>query len=236
MNKLIIGLSGKKQSGKDDIAKHLKKYLAKNYCNEKDIKIINFADPLKEMCIDKLGLLYNQVYGSNEDKDSFTNYYWEKMPFFIRWKYSKIKFLNIPFVPRKGKITAREILQVVGTDIFRDFFKNDIWINVLFNKLKKIDAKVVMIPDVRFSEEIHRIIDNSGFVIRLSRQIFKDNHWSEKALNHFKFNKFEDCFLLNNSQMNLEEQRTEAEKIINKIITKIHSKSFNKALKSFQKG
>lgn len=233
MNKLIIGLSGKKQSGKDDISKHLKEYLTKIYCNEKDIKIINFADSLKEMCINKLGLSYNQVYGSNEDKNSFTSYYWEKMPFLIRWKYSKIKFLNIPLVLRKGKITVREILQIVGTDIFRYFFKNDIWISVLFNKLKKMDAKIIIIPDVRFPEEIYRVIDNSGFIIRLNRQILKDNHWSEKALNHFKFNKFEECFLLNNSQMNLKEQRIEAEKIMNKIMTRIHSESFNKALESF---
>lgn len=44
------------------------------------VKFYSFADPLKEFCIDVLGLSEEQCYGTNEQKDTESHLQWEDMP------------------------------------------------------------------------------------------------------------------------------------------------------------
>jgi len=44
------------------------------------VKLYSFADPLKEFCINVLGLEYEQCYGTDEQKNSETHLRWENMP------------------------------------------------------------------------------------------------------------------------------------------------------------
>ena len=62
---MIIGLSGKKGSGKSTVAE----YLRKRY----DFEELAFATALKRACIEIFGLSEHQVFGTQEDKEKIEN-------------------------------------------------------------------------------------------------------------------------------------------------------------------
>ena len=80
----IVGVSGKKQSGKNTVCKYLSKMIqlkASRTC-----KIYSFADALKEkVCIDVMGLSKEQCYGTDEQKNTLTGYRWENLPQEIKY-------------------------------------------------------------------------------------------------------------------------------------------------------
>ena len=85
------------------------------------VKIYALADTLKEMAVKILGLSEEQVFGSDEDKNSKTSLKWEDMPGVISPSELKKKGFDKAqaaelglLVHAKGKMTAREVLQYVG--------------------------------------------------------------------------------------------------------------------------
>ena len=57
MDKVIVGLSGSKQSGKSTIAEYLLNNLNMlNNFHDLNVSVCSFADPLKRFLIDVLGL------------------------------------------------------------------------------------------------------------------------------------------------------------------------------------
>lgn len=209
MRKIIIGLSGKKQSGKNTVCSFIQDELAK----DKSIKIYSFADPLKNFCIDVLGLNYNQCYGTDDEKNTFTDYKWERIPDEIKCKYLKNS-------PKNEFITSREMMQMFGTDIIRNFFDENIWSKATIRLIKKEGYDVSCIADVRFKSEVNSIMkQKDSYIIRLKREIFNDNHISEKDLDGFDWGKYGDRALeLDNRGMSIEEQN---EKVINWIRERI---------------
>jgi hypothetical protein len=78
--------------------------------------------------------------------------------------------------------TLREVLQVVGTDWFRGLWP-DVWVNAWRAKMAESKAQVILVPDVRFPNELAAIQEMGGHVIRLTRTPFpEDQHASEIAL------------------------------------------------------
>jgi len=78
-------------------------------------------------------------------------------------------------------------LQMVGTDWFRGLWE-DCWINAWTKRVGESTADVVLVPDVRFPNELKAVQDMNGFVIRLMRAPFadQDQHLSETALDHIE--------------------------------------------------
>jgi hypothetical protein len=97
--------------------------------------------------------------------------------------------------------TVRAVLQVVGTDYFRTLWP-DVWVNALANKLSACVVDTVLIPDVRFPNEVKAIQEMGGKVIRFTRAPFADEHESETALDGFE----EFDAVIDNSQMSIPEQ------------------------------
>ena len=152
-NTIIIGVSGKKQSGKSSLCDYFKYTLGEN-----EVKIYALADCLKTFCVDVLGLTHQQCYGSDEDKNSLTEYTWEYFG-------SKEK---------TGFISARELLQIFGTDICRNKFSPNIWTNATLRKIKKEHSNIALISDVRFSSEVEKIMKQpNSYMIRLKRNIYE---------------------------------------------------------------
>lgn len=200
----IIGLSGKKQSGKDTVCNYVKNsliYGRKNisYKNKKMTysdrsnvskiyhfnNVINysFADKLKELCINFLGLKREQCYGTNEEKDSKTKYKWENFPEEIRKKY------GYP----SGYLSGRNVMQVFGTDICRNMFYRDIWIDQTIKKIDEEKSKIAFISDIRFESEVVGLKEHykdDVVFIRLLRNSCVDIHESETGLDDFDFSKF----------------------------------------------
>lgn len=210
---LIIGISGKKQSGKNTICDNLKKYYHDNIDNW-GCKIYSFADALKEkVCIDVLGLDKEQCYGTDEQKNTLTQYKWENLPFEIRQKnHLGIEYASngeiYNFIMPTGFMTAREIMQVVGTDIFRKYFDDSIWVNATFRNIAKDKCPFVLISDVRFPSEVRGVIDAGGYMIRLSRDIYNDDdHSSEVALDKYDWLIHDSRIcMIDNKNMSIDEQ------------------------------
>lgn len=196
---LFITFSGKKQTGKDTAAKFMAALLK---TNGKRVAVAAFADPLKNMCIDILKIKDVGAYGTNDQKNALSHIMWDGFSMDIRLKYSNEyvtykaeygSFVDVPDrketqqkMPRSGPMTVREVLQVVGTDIFRAIY-DDVWAKYPFAiDWKGID--VVILTDCRFPNEKKATEEAGGVIIRLERSTgISDNHPSEIALDGHAF-------------------------------------------------
>ena len=132
----------------------------------------SFADKLKQICVDVMGLTNAQVNGSNTDKNTHTHLKWQNMP-------AKSSFNN---PKKKGSMTAREFLQYFGTDICRHMYEN-VWVDTVLRRIDAEKPELALISDVRFPNEVKCIQDRGGFVIGLSRSPFQttQRHSSEQV-------------------------------------------------------
>lgn len=89
------------------------------------------------------------------------------------------------------QVTPRLMLQKMGTEAGRNVFNDEIWIHTVAKRLK--DHENVVIPDVRFKNEIDFVRDNGGFIIQVNRG--KNPKWYEAAL---KANKEDNTDLMEN--------------------------------------
>lgn len=130
----IVGITGAAGSGKDTLAE-----MIKNDGWER----LAYADALKHVCMDYLGLSYDDVY-TQEGKAKF-NEFWG--------------------------MTNREILQKVGTDAMRNGFHKNVWIKIAELKLKEMlsSGKKVIVTDVRFDNEAELIESLGGCVAKIVR-------------------------------------------------------------------
>lgn len=238
----IIGISGRKQAGKNTTANYingeiLKKYeMIEDFYIDKDgnltiktqdsngkigygvldvtrkdntfieyaernlwpyVKVYHFADVLKELSIHLFGLNEKQVYGTNEDKNTVINIDWKDVP------------LNDN---KSGLMTAREFLQYFGTTIVRKIYPQA-WVNSTINKILIEKPEIAIIPDVRFPNEIQSIKENSGVVIRLTRDIYNSDHESEKILDREQYDWSNFDFIIQNHTGKIENLCVELQKI-----------------------
>lgn len=130
--------------------RHGKDTLGLYYINTHGYVKLSFADPLKEACRQIFDLSQSQLHG--DEKENIDDYW---------------------------GVTPRQILQYVGTELFRDQMVKlipnigkDIWIKVMDKKIKKIfkgGAKGVVITDIRFENEAKLIKSLGGIVIKVVR-------------------------------------------------------------------
>jgi len=187
-------------------------------------KIYSFAGVLKrEVCIGVLGLSEQAVYGTDEEKAEPTHLRWEDMPsvvtnqdtfpahknwdpVVITWadKYQKELIFHSP-----GLMSGRDVMQYVGTDIFRKMY-GDVWVHATLEKIKTDNPKYALISDVRFPNEVHGVQKAGGMVIRLLKDTKLDTHESESALdNYLAFDA-----VLDNRELSIPQQNAEIMKIL----------------------
>jgi hypothetical protein len=66
-------------------------------------------------------------------------------------------------------VTPRLMIQLVGTEAFRNIIHDSIWIHATFNEIMKNPDKKYVIPDARFYNEILAIQNHGGKVMRVKR-------------------------------------------------------------------
>jgi cytidylate kinase len=181
MSNFILAFAGRKQSGKTTCAQFVGEVFAKHTMKKYDI--YNFADPLKQdICINILGLTYDQCYGSDDQKNELVDCYWDNK-----------------------KLSAREVMQIVGTDMFRKLQTN-VWSEATIRKIKKDNPKLGIIADCRFPNEVEAIKNAGGLVIKLTRNPYNSDHSSEMALdeNNYDHSKFD--IVVDNKHMTIQQQ------------------------------
>ena len=149
-------------------------------------KIYSFADPLKQdICMNILGLTYDQCYGSDEDKNQLTDLVWPD--------------------ENNRQMSARDVMQYIGTDIFRKV-KPNVWVDATINRIKRDNPKIAIITDCRFPNEVQAIKNNGGKIVRLTKDPFQSDHISETILdsNVYDWSNFD--YIIDNSNMTILEQ------------------------------
>jgi hypothetical protein len=129
-------------------------------------RLVSFADPLKEFCINLLGLKRELVYGSQEDKNQPSGLVWENLPYRVEGK--------------NGEMTVREVLEEVGTKFIRNINTNG-HVNALINLINSVSTHFFLIDDVRFINECDAIHSLGGHVIRLTRLTEDGKHNVHKS-------------------------------------------------------
>lgn len=172
---MIIALAGRKQSGKTTACEFISNIFTGN--NLGAVTIYNFADPLKQLCIDILGISYHQCYGTDDQKNELVDCYWDDK-----------------------QLTAREVLQLVGTDMFRRMQKN-VWSEATIRKIHTDNPDLALIADCRFPNEVEAVKNAGGIVIKLNRNLFDSCHSSEMALDNESYNQHNFDLIIDNQHM-----------------------------------
>lgn len=182
---MIIGLAAKKQAGKSSLAKFIRDMLV-----DSKVKEISFAQPLKEFIHEEFTIPKNHLYGTDAEK----NY-----PLCTWGEIFSGQCLNAYKKQSRALLSAREIMQIVGTDVMRHCKLNylerkyeasckyfvekwfgkgvlpfeSIWVDLSIMEIKRLKATnegdVFVIPDVRFHNEVAAIKNAGGKIVRLYR-------------------------------------------------------------------
>jgi hypothetical protein len=115
-----------------------------------------------------------------------------------------------------GEMTVREVLQFVGTEIFRKMYEN-VWVDAFLRRVRKSGVNYAFVSDVRFSNEVEAIKATGGKVIRLTRDVHKgnDRHESELVLSPERYNWSNFDYVLDNENMTRGEKY---DKIVNLLV------------------
>lgn len=143
-------------------------YLAENIWP--DTKIYSFAHYIKLIAAEVFNIPAKQVYGSNVEKESLTQYNWEDMP----------GLSETEFKDESGPISVRDFLKYFGTEICRKIYSN-VFAEATMRQIQSDNPKLALICDGRFPEELDIVHENGGEVIGLTLRPFKDSHISENA-------------------------------------------------------
>lgn len=135
-------------------------------CN---IKTLSFAEPIKRGLVELFGFPDMSFFEDRDKKESVHNRYSDKTP--------------------------RQLMQWMGSDIFRNQVSSQHWIQLLERRVESMrmnkEADIVIVTDVRFPDEVECIKNLGGTVIyidadkRLSPKQ-SSNHISETILNETK--------------------------------------------------
>lgn len=159
---MLIGISGKKKTGKTTVAKALQQDLG-------SAEIFSFGDPLKD--------------------EASAKYQFPRS--WCDTEIGKDKIIHnddLLDLTGSNQSTVREVLQAYGTDCVR---KEDsfYWIKSIDKYIRNSSADYKIIADMRFENEAGYVDVNNGLLIRIEPYEgyeSYDSHWSETALDHFQ--------------------------------------------------
>jgi len=222
---MIIGIAGRKRVGKNFVAEVIAGIL-KRY---QDVKLVAFADPIKRYCHEVLGIDKVYLWGDG-DKNTPTKYSWGSLPTACR-PVDDLGFRRVAYpgfsgfdphgsligACKSGLMTVREIMQVVGTELGRNIWGKDIWINAMYHQIEHVDsvADSWIITDVRMINEAQAVHKWGGIMIRVDGAPrggdgFVDHHETETKVDSLEV----DAIIDNGPGMTREGIEAQARKIL----------------------
>jgi len=155
---LVILVSGAKRSGKDFISEKILKSIS-------DSKRFSFAEPLKQIMADTFNISLEQL-------DEYKN---EAYPVVVNDYQGGVCIGDF-----------RQALQRFGTEAMKTQFGNDVWVDLLIDKLEPI----TIVSDWRFKTE-YEAVKKVADVVTLrvvDLNASPDGHISERDLDGFNYN------------------------------------------------
>lgn len=180
----------------DSSEDHMVGFMKKNVWAH--IKHASFADALKTSCAQLFGIDEKLMWGTNEDKESKTHIQWESLH----------KLLP-QYASKTGPMSVRELLEVFGTDICREFDLN-CHIKSAKNKLDITNPTIGIIPDGRFYNEFEffeNLKKNTAqqvLLIKHKRKPHKSSAKSENGLDGIDDSRFD--LVLDNKNLSVNEK------------------------------
>lgn len=155
---LLIGLNGFKQVGKNTVAD----YLTEHY----GFQQLSFAYKVKQSVAALIGIHTPIIESWKDRKDIDVRV--------LGWR----SYQDLPEVLTEP-ITVRHLLQRMGTEVGRNIFGDDFWVDQCLPQGVTFRAPTV-ITDARFPNELQRIKSLGGYNIEIRRPgIESDGHASE---------------------------------------------------------
>ncbi len=187
----FITLAGKKQVGKDTSASMIARILGQHFSrNASDsefqigpvspiVHVAHFADALKDACVLVFGI-NRQDMETEEGKQKLTEILKPE-----KFVYNGAVVGYRPSQSDKIPMTVREVLQFVGTDLFRNQMDPDIWVKSVYRRQYGADD-IVVVADCRFPNEA-AFAKKNGLLVKLERNngLGGDQHASERALDNY---------------------------------------------------
>lgn len=160
----VIAICGFQGAGKDTFSN----YLVDNY----EFKKFSFAAATKDVLSNMFGWNRKLLEGDTIESRNFRET-------IDPWWASK---LSIP------DLTPRKVLQMIGTDLFRKHFNDEIWVHIvekqIIDTLKLNQSQRIIISDCRFPNEIAMVKNLGAKLIHINRNL---PEWFDR------FKKGEDC-------------------------------------------
>ena len=180
---MIIGLSGKKGSGKDTVADYL--------CAHYGFINYGFGDPIKDIARIMFQFNDEQLHGGKKDIVD------------LRWGFKPRDFFQ-KFGTEYGQFILPEHFPSAFTDINkRQFWVKCFWNWYLAEKKKDPTIKVV-VSDVRFLHEFSFLQDRGAYLIKIKRITDNlDRHISENELDILTDNDYHGIIHNNGSKSDL---------------------------------
>lgn len=155
---ILIGLAGAAGSGKNYVADQI---MAKY----ESVRQLAFADPLKQVVHHMFGIPLEDCY-TEAGKNRQTWYRWEWLD--LRGKAVRVGDQMQKNVVGSGFMTVRDLLQYVGTDLVRNHWNENHWINLAEQRIRNTPESIVIVTDVRFENEANLIAAMGGTTLRVA--------------------------------------------------------------------
>ena len=137
---LIVSLSGPAQSGKDETGRIL--------VQDHGFRRYAFADKMRE-CLLQLDP-FVQAEGSVMRLSRLIDFY--------GWDRAKVDYPEV-----------RRLMQAFGTEVGRNLFGENVWVDLLFKQINAERPERVVITDCRFLNEVQTILNLGGFPLWVRR-------------------------------------------------------------------
>jgi hypothetical protein len=185
------------------------------------IKNYSFAKELKDICMGLFGLTREQVYGTDEQKNTLIPHLlWENMPGVIdpdlyssliknHYGYGLKEFAKNLYPHLPGIMSGREFMQFLGTEVMRKIYE-PIWTERTIKNIKTENPQISVVSDCRFKNEALAMKEQKAKLIYLTRSTSQDAHASENGFGDF--NDFD--AVIDNQNITIEETTIELMKII----------------------
>lgn len=229
----IVGISGRKQSGKNTVANFINGEILKSREMVSDF-FINEDGQLAIKTSNSSGEEGYGIFDVTRKDNAFIEYankeLWPYIKVYHFADYLKdlsvnlfglnphnvygtdiqkneltnIKWENMPFITKKsGCMTHREFLEQFGTKVIRKI-KSSAWVDATLNKIEYENSQLSIIPDIRFPNEVQAIKDKGGVIIRLTRNLHNSQVECETALDKENFDWNQFDVIIDNTEYSIE--------------------------------
>lgn len=238
----IIGISGKKQSGKNTAANYICGNVLHTLGMVKDFSLGEHGELLVKTS-DSSGTVGWGVFDLLRKDADFVGYAEKEL-----WPYVKIyhfadplkrlccDLFDIPETQLYGSNQAKdqptpytwenmptETIGVYHNLTVREFLeyfgtvlmrkiKDTVWVDYTIKRIAEEDASIAIIPDVRFPNEVEAIKNAGGVVIRLDRNVLESKHECETSLDNDNFDWNNFDIVVNNDGRTLGQLQSDLQK------------------------